>query len=103
MRVVLNLPDKHWAALVDIADKQAVKVNELIARTILTLIPREIPARDRIPGLVKAGLPDAVIAERLNVRKAFVAEVRRAYGMPPNRFDRAAWDDEFKTHREGTE
>lgn len=101
MRVVLDLPDKQWAALVEVADHQNVKVNELVTRSILALIPRDVSARERIPGLVKGGLPDAVIAERLRVPKGFVATVRRAHGLPPNRFDRAAWDDEFKRGRDG--
>lgn len=96
MRVPLDIPDKVFAALVDVADARNVKVDQLIAQSILALVPREVPARERIPGLVQAGLPDAVIAERLRVRKAFVAEVRRAYGLKPNRFDRAAWEHEFK-------
>lgn len=96
MRITLDLPDKQWAALVDVADRQQVKVNDLIARSVLSLIPREIPARERIPDLVRAGLPDAVIAERLRVLKSFVAEVRRAHSLPPNRFDRGAWEHELR-------
>lgn len=96
MRVVLDLPDKQWAALIDVADRQQVKVTELLTRNILALIPREVPARERIPGLVKGGLPDAVIAERLGVPKGFVGEVRRAHGLRPNKFDRSAWNSEFK-------
>lgn len=102
MRVTLNLPDKQWAALVEIADNQNVKVDELVTRSIMSLIPREIPARERIPDLVRGGLPDAVIAERLRVGKAFVAETRRAHGLKPNRFDRAAWDHEFRRSRDGS-
>jgi hypothetical protein len=100
MRIPLDLPDPVWVALVELADAKNVKVNDLLRRAVLGLIPAEVPARERIPVLVQAGLPDAVIAERLRVGKAFVGDIRRAHGLKPNRFDRAAWDHEFKEARE---
>jgi len=99
MRVMVDLPDVVWGALVDVADARKVKVNELVRSAVMALIPREVPARLRIPALVAAGLPDAVIAERLKVSKGLVGEVRRAHGLKPNRFERASWDDEFVGNR----
>lgn len=101
MRIPLDLPDPVWVALVELADTKDVKVNDLIARAVMGLIPAEIPARQRIPTMVQAGLPDAVIAERLRVNKTFVGDVRRAHGLKPNRFARAEWDAELIEGRKG--
>lgn len=99
MRTTFDIPDAAWAALARVADSRGVHVNDLITDAVMALIPRGISIRNRIPAMVRSGLPDAVISERLNVPKGYVGKIRREHGLKPNRFNRAEWDEEFQRGR----
>lgn len=96
MKVTLTFGDVMGRELLRIADEDHVRVTDVIFRTVKQLVGSRLPLRDRIPVMVRAGLPDAVIAQRLNVSHEFVAKVRRRSGLRSNRMDHDLWIDDFR-------
>lgn len=87
MRV--DIPDRTWAELAAVADGQGVKVAQLLAAAVMELAGWESRSQ-RVCVLARAGLPDAVIAERTGETRGFIGDARRSAGIPANRFRRSA-------------
>lgn len=88
MKVELNIPDVDWARLVGVAEQQGVRIPQLILAATLELMPWKDTLASRVEHLVRAGLQDAVIAERLGIPNWRVATMRREAGLPANPFHR---------------
>ncbi|MBW1639264.1 hypothetical protein G3H63_09295 [Microbacterium resistens] len=88
MRVVIDMPDSDWARLLEVAEAHGVRLPQLILAAALELMPWRDTLADRVAHLARAGLPDARIAERLDLPNYRVAEMRRDAGIPANRFTR---------------
>ena len=90
--VTLNLPDPVWGRLASAAEERETTVASLIEsgiRSILTPSARihinALARRLAVTTLVRDGMPDAVICERLGESRSYVSDVRRAAGLKPNR------------------
>lgn len=88
MKVELNIPDADWARLVGVAEQQGVRIPQLILAATLELMPWKDTTTSRVEHLVRAGLQDAVIAERLGMPNWRIATIRRELGLPANPFHR---------------
>lgn len=88
MKVELNIPDADWARLVGVAEQQGVRIPQLILAATLELMPWKDTLASRVEHLVRAGLQDAVIAERLRIPNWRVATLRREAHLPANPFHR---------------
>ncbi|MFJ4173365.1 hypothetical protein [Microbacterium sp. NPDC089696] len=84
MRVVIDIPDRDYGRLVNVAEGMGVKVPELIFAATLELMPWRETTADRVEHLVRAGLSDARIAQRLDVPNWKVAQYRRDAGLAAN-------------------
>ena len=94
MRVTVNISDREWWHLSEMAEQHGVKVSDLV---LLGL--RKAPTvtqDDIIHALVKSGLPDADIADRLGIFVYQVATRRRWMGLKANRRP-ANWGQERKS------
>lgn len=92
MRVELNLPDRLWGELVNVAEANATTVARVVEAAVRdALRPNamsKLEQRARRNHVLQAwaeGLTDAAIAERTGELKNYVAATRRAAGFPPNR------------------
>lgn len=98
MKVTINIPDRDWYLMASRADKNGIKVSDLIehaVQSITNVDPRRVLTRDQVTQLVEQGIPDPVIAHRLHLTIAHVAQIRRAAGMKPVRFRREHWEHEL--------
>ena len=97
MRVMVNVPDTAWAQLAEYADRHEVSVSDLLAEGLdrvaaergidLHSSARRIAERRlRVTDLVRSGLPDVVIAERMGLRVGQVRTIRQDAGLPRNGF-----------------
>lgn len=86
MRVVVNIPDRDWAVLVDRAEAHGLKVPDVILAAIHQVMPHRRPVGEDVLRLVRAGFPDALVGERLGIDKSAVARIRQRAGLPANRF-----------------
>lgn len=86
MRVVVEIPDRQWALLVDRADAHGLRVSDIVLAGIESVMPHRRPLGADVVSLVKAGMPDGLIAERLGVVQGTVAKIRRRAGLPANHF-----------------
>lgn len=89
MKIVVNIPDREWAILVDRAEAHGLRVPDLIHAGIRSVMPHRLPLGEDVLQLVRAGFPDALIAERLGVPNATVQGIRRRAKLPANRFSRS--------------
>lgn len=90
MKIEIEIPDAEWALLAARADAHGLKVPDLIRAGIREVMPHGLPLGEHVRLLVRAGYPDAVVAERLGMTNRQVSEVRRRAGLPANRFHRGA-------------
>ena len=91
MRVELNLPDKVWAACLNVAEQNHTSVARVVEAAIRDAIrPSSIAKlqtearRNQILQAWGEGLTDAVIAERTGELRQYVADTRRKAGLPAN-------------------
>ncbi|MFL2002163.1 hypothetical protein [Microbacterium sp. A1-JK] len=91
MKVELNIPDKVWAEVLEIAETNHTSVARVIEATIRDAVRPSAMAklhvearRNHIAQLWGEGLTDAQIAERTGELKSYVATVRRGKSLPPN-------------------
>jgi len=84
MRVVVDIPDREWAQLVNRAEEHNLRISELLRAAIEEAVPAERPLKIRILELVAAGYPDAVIAHHVGVTNRAVSDARRKAGLPAN-------------------
>lgn len=89
MKIVVNIPDREWAVLVDRAEAHGLRVPDLIRAGIQSVMPHRLPLGEDVLRLVRAGFPDALIAERLGVPNQTVQRIRQRAGLPANRFSRS--------------
>lgn len=108
MKVTIDFPPEDWWELCNVAETQGVPVAEFVTRALqnaahpaeLSKFERERARRQAIVSLVRQGLTDDVIAERLGELRGYVAEARRRAGLAPNtrnHLSRAAGAHERKT------
>lgn len=83
MKVTIDISDREWWELTELAEQRGVKVADMVKIALTT--PHTITQTDMIQALNKAGLPDADIAGRLNLTVGYVAQRRRWLGLKPNR------------------
>lgn len=83
MKVTINITDREWWHLSELADQHGVKVADLVMLG-LKKAPT-VTQDDIIRALVNAGLPDADIADRLGMLLHRVATRRRWMGLKANR------------------
>lgn len=96
MKVHLDVPDKIWAQLVDLAEARHVTVAVVVSAAVADALRPSSMARleaearrNHVIQLVKAGMTDRQIAERLNELKYYVSDTRRSAGLPANRQSRS--------------
>ncbi|MAB81705.1 hypothetical protein [Microbacterium sp. UBA3394] len=104
MRVELNLPDKVWAACLNVAEQNHTSVARVVEAAIRDAIrPSSIAKlqtearRNQILQAWGDGLTDRVIAERTGELVQYVAATRRKAGLPANIQRRATGTNERKT------
>lgn len=85
MKVQIELPDRVWGRLVDLADERRTKVPDLIADAVAGLIPTAEEDRKKVRELWELGLMDAEIARELNWTNKRVATRRREMDLLPRR------------------
>lgn len=99
MKVTLDIDDKDFWLLANRAERQGVKVADLLVGMIRAGRglgkARPVVFRDRVAELVNAGIPDPVIAHRLGEPIGAVGVARRSIGLKPVRFVRSEWEHEF--------
>lgn len=99
MKVTLDIDDKDFWLLANRAERQGVKVADLLVGMIRAGRglgkARPVVFRDRVAELVAAGIPDPVIAHRLGEPIGAVGVARRSIGLKPVRFVRSEWEHEF--------
>lgn len=91
MRVEVNLPDKVWAACLNVAEQNHTSVARVVEAAIRDAIRpssiAKLQAEARRNQVLQAwgdGLTDAQIAERTGELKQYVGDVRRSKGLPPH-------------------
>jgi hypothetical protein len=88
VELMMRFPPNVWGRLATIADDRGTNIADIITTAVIN----ELRPRDRrawVIQLVRDGYPDRAIAETTGELRAYVGEVRRKAGLPPNR-DRAA-------------
>ncbi|WP_295014824.1 hypothetical protein [uncultured Microbacterium sp.] len=92
MQIIIDVPDRDWAKLLDLAETNATTTANVVEAAIRdALRPSELgklrikARRNHILQAYSDGLTDAEIAERTGEIKAYVASTRRAAHLPPNR------------------
>ena len=92
MRIELNVPDRVWAQVLDVAEQNYTTVAAVVEAAIRDAVrPSSITAlqararRNHILRLWGEGKTDAVIAEVTGELRQYVADTRRAAKLPPNR------------------
>lgn len=90
MKVTIDIPDREWALMVERAESHGLRVAELIRAAINDAIPNRMPFPEQVLHLVRAGFPDARIAERFGVPNNAVKTIRLKAGLPANRFVRTS-------------
>lgn len=97
MKVTIDLPDRQWFLLGEIAERQGVPVAWLVDHAIRGVVGDETARlarararRDRVVALARSGMTDAAICERTGETRGYVAGTRRAADLPANRQSRAA-------------
>lgn len=88
MKVTIDIPDRNWAQLVERAESHGLRIADLIRVAINDAIPNRMPFPEQVLHLVKAGFPDARIAERFGVTNNAIKTIRLKAGLPANRFVR---------------
>ncbi|GAA1148051.1 hypothetical protein GCM10009651_35970 [Microbacterium natoriense] len=83
MEIKVNISDREWWQLVNTIEDRDVKVSDLAV--IGFKEARGVTRDDMIQAFVRAGLPDADIAERLGMFVYQVAGRRRWFGLKANR------------------
>lgn len=98
MNITINIPDRDWYALAEKADTSGVKISDVIVTAMRSVIgdnPRRLILSDRVIELVKAGIPDPVIAQRLSITVQHTAQIRRGAKLKPVKFRREDWEREL--------
>lgn len=91
MKVTVNITDREWWHLSELAEAHGVKVTDLVMLG-LKKAPT-VTQDDIIRALVNSGLPDADIADRLGILVYRVAARRRWMGLKANKRP-ANWGNE---------
>jgi len=99
MKVTVNVDDRDFWQLANRAEKEGVRVADLLAALFRTAKDvrsfRPVVFRDKVGELVERGIPDPVIAHRLGESLESVRSARRGLGLPAVRFRREAWEHEL--------
>ena len=98
MKLALNIPDREWFELTGRAEKTNTRLQDLIITAVRGLLedtPRKTTMGDRVRDLVADGIPDPVIAHRLNVPVEYVRSLRRRAGLEAVKFRREQWEQEL--------
>lgn len=83
MKVTVNISDREWWHLSELAEKNDAKISDMVMLGLKKT--GAMTQDDMIHALVKAGLPDADIAGRLGIFVYQVATRRRWMGLKPNK------------------
>jgi len=83
MKVTIDIPDREWWFLSEMAERRGVTVSDLIRFAPSHV--QGVTQDDLIHALNEAGLPDADIAARLGILLRRVAERRRYMGLAANK------------------
>jgi hypothetical protein len=84
VEIKINIPDRDYGRLVNAAEGMGMRVPQMILAAAFELMPWRSTTEQRVEHLVRAGLTDARIAERMDVPKWKVARVRQELGLKPN-------------------
>lgn len=99
MKVTVNVDDRDFWQLANRAEKEGVKVADVIAALFRTANGvtafHPVVLRDKVAELVDAGIPDPVIAHRLGEQLGQVRAARRSLGLPAVKFRREDWEHEL--------
>ena len=105
MRVELNIPDRAWAQVLQVAEENHSTVASVVEAAIRDAIRpssmAKLEAAARKHRVLQAwgeGLTDAAIAERTGELKQYVANVRRKANLPPNMLRGEKYQYERKTN-----
>lgn len=94
----VNVPTTVWARMVNVAEARGVKVEDILVAAIVEVTkPRN--RKERVLELVRAGLPDAVVAERTGELKNYVGDTRRKAHLAPNRQPRTNTETPTKENK----
>jgi len=85
MIVTVDIPERLWARVCDVADQRDVRVDRFLTWVITSAFNVQGDENERIISRVIRGLPDKQIARELNLTNLHVAEVRRRAGFKANR------------------
>lgn len=99
MKVTVNVDDRDFWQLANRAEREGVKVADLIAAVFRSAggvhAYHPVVLRDKVAELVDAGIPDPVIAHRLGEPLEQVRSARRGLRLKAVRFRREQWDHEL--------
>lgn len=99
MKVTVNIDDREFWKLANRAEREGVKVADLISAIFRTAQDvkalRPIVFRDKVAELVDRGIPDPVIAHRLGEPLQAVRVARRSLKLPAVKFKRERWQHEL--------
>lgn len=99
MKVTVNIDDRDFWQLANRAEREGVKVADLLAAMFRTAggMKQYAPVvfRDHVAELAHAGIPDPVIAHRLGQPLESVRAARRALGITAVKFRREHWVHEL--------
>jgi hypothetical protein len=91
VRVELNIPDRVWAMVLEVAEENhttvALTIEAFIRDGIRPSAVGKLRAQARRQAILRAwgeGLTDGAIAERTGELRQYVGDVRREAGLPPN-------------------
>lgn len=99
MKVTVNIDDKDFWQLANRAERDGVKVADLLVAVFRSANGlkqfKPVVFRDKVAELAHAGIPDPVIAHRLDASLDSVRLARRSMGIRAVRFRRELWEHEF--------
>ena len=91
--VPVYLPEHVWGRLASLADDRGVTVADLIADGIKQNLEVPLTIDQRIIRWNRAGVPDPVIAHRMDRTVDWVRRCRRRLNLPHRRFRRDDWPE----------
>ncbi len=83
----IHVPEPVWGRLASLADDRGVQIEDLLTAAIISITQPQT-VREQILQMVRAGLPDAVIADHIGYTLSQVAVVRRSAKLPANSMGR---------------
>ena len=91
--VPVYLPEHVWGRLASMADDRGMSIADLIADGIKQNLQVPLTIDQRIIRWNQAGVPDTVIAHRLDVTVDWVRRCRKRLNLPHRRFHRYDWPE----------